>query len=367
MTTGQFRLIDFVDDMCAGRDVFLRFLRVAKDIMTVDVRVLTAGDTVGAAARFMIDNLARHVPVLEVLSREGEKARFLGVVSQRDVLRQMPPPGRSRDKGAAAALHKPLATILTRNPTSVSPETPMIQVIKTLIQVRVDMVPVLDDGDVVGIITATDIIRLLVRLDRIRRLLDEQKTGSRLADLSSGRTPDAAGFLLSALESVQNVMSRDVVCLRPQDNLKKCIEAFRAGTFRHVPVVDGQGKLLGVLSDRDVLLMLPPLESQSPKDASQGKSHLFAVDPGDPVLDAPAGECMTRDIESIPASCSVFHAARMLDKKRVGCLPVIDDGGHVQGMVTVTDIMRAVVALYSLASASESLCEKPQVLGCVGR
>jgi len=41
MTNGQFRLIDLIDDMCAGKDIFFQWVRVAEDVMTYHVKTLT--------------------------------------------------------------------------------------------------------------------------------------------------------------------------------------------------------------------------------------------------------------------------------------------------------------------------------------
>ncbi|MHC4283603.1 MAG: CBS domain-containing protein [Planctomycetota bacterium] len=87
----QYRLIDLIDDMREGKDVIFQSIRTAEDIMTYDVKTLNLDDTIETCLEFMEDNNIRHVPVMDVLTEKGEKPYFVGVVSQRDVLRQISP------------------------------------------------------------------------------------------------------------------------------------------------------------------------------------------------------------------------------------------------------------------------------------
>lgn len=91
MANVQFRLIDLIDDMCDGKDVFFRSVRVAKDVMTNDVKTLTLDDTVEVCLKFMKDKEVRHVPVMDIPTEEEGKPYFVGVVSERDMFRQVSP------------------------------------------------------------------------------------------------------------------------------------------------------------------------------------------------------------------------------------------------------------------------------------
>lgn len=89
---GRLRLIDLIDDMCAGRDVLFRWVRVAADVMTSRVKTLTLDDTVKDCLDFFQTNNVRHVCVMDVATEEeGEQAKpyFVGIVSERDVFRRI--------------------------------------------------------------------------------------------------------------------------------------------------------------------------------------------------------------------------------------------------------------------------------------
>ena len=69
----QFRLIDLLDDLFAGRDVFFKSVCLVKDMMTEDVKALTLDDTIEMCIKFMKENRVRHIPVID--SPTGEERR----------------------------------------------------------------------------------------------------------------------------------------------------------------------------------------------------------------------------------------------------------------------------------------------------
>jgi len=363
MVNGEFRLIDLIDDMCAGKDVFFRSVRVAEDVMTYHVKSLSLDDSLEACYRFMKENKVRHAPIMEVPSEGEEKPYFVGVVSERDVLRQISPyVGKiGEEETDSKALRQPLGQIITRNPKSVSPGTAMAEMIAVMVDNHVDMVPVLDNGDLVGIVTATDIIRLFVRLDAIRKLCAKEGKKRRLVDVLSGGSEEAAAALSSVLRTVGDIMVEQAVSLEEEDRLSRAMEVMQAGTFRHVPVVNKQGKLVGIVSDRDVLRHLPFPGGQRQSETETFRSRLFAVDPKEESLRLPLGHIMTREVVFVSPGDSFYDAVKRLHEMRVSCLPVVDEEKKLLGIVTVTDVMRTLLGAYRLTEKARSgaaVCSK---------
>jgi acetoin utilization protein AcuB len=355
MMTEQCRLIDLVDDMCNGRDVFFRSIRLVRDIMTANVKTLTLDDTVERCLEFMEDHQVRHVPIMDIPTEEGEKPYFVGVISQRDLFRQVSPyVGKVGEADTdSKALRQQLGRIVTRNPLSVSPETPMPEMISLMVDNRIDVVPVLADGDLVGIVTSSDIIKFFVRLDAIRQLYATSGTlgkNRRLIDLLAGGMDEAATALSSVLRKAEDIMTEDVVCLEEQDKLCKAMKAMQKGKFRHVPIVDKERRLVGIVSDRDILRHLPMCGK--PHEIQQGvfRSRLFHVDPEDPSLELLLRRIMTRDAAHVLPTCSFYKAVKILDEMKISCLPVVDEDKKLLGIVTVTDVMRGLLAAYALTA-----------------
>jgi CBS domain-containing protein len=358
MANEQFRLIDLIDDMCDGKDVFFRSVRLVKDIMNHNVKTLTLDDTVDVCFKFMKDYKVRHVPIIDVPTEKDGKPYFVGVVSQRDLFRQISPyVGKiGEEKTDLKAMRQTLGQIVTRNPKSVSPETPIQDMITIMVHDRIDSVPVLLGRDLVGIVTATDVLKLFVRLDAIEQLClkkTETEQRRRFVDLLSGDSDHAGLTLSSVLRTVKDIMIEQVACLEEQDNLAKVIEVMQMGKFRHVPVVDKQKRLVGIISDRDVLRFLPFRGSQHRSQTEIFRAELFDVDPEDASLGLPVKNIMSQEIVHVLPTCRFFDAVKMLHEMKISCLPVTNDEKELLGIVTVTDVMRGLLAAYKLTAKSE--------------
>jgi len=361
MTNDRFRLIDLIDDMCAGKDVFFQFVRAVKDIMPNNVKTLTLDDTVGKALQFMKQSGIRHVCVVDIPIGEEKKPYFVGVVSERDVFRQIPP-NTEKVKGAKTnpkILRQLLGQIVTRKPKTVSPETSIANMLSIMLDNHVDMVPVLDGEDIVSVITTADVMKLIVRFETICRLSAKPKeTGhapdkNRSADRLSAGDDNVTSLLTIVLQTVKDIMTEQLVCLGTGDKLAAVMESMKNGEFRHVPVVDEEGAMVGILSDRDVLRYLPFVGGQRLPGTGEFRSSLFHVDTRDPSLSLPISSIMTRNVTHIRPDCSFYDAVKMLQELKISCLPVVDEEKKLRGIVTVTDVMRALLGAYELA-------EKPQ-------
>ena len=356
MSSDRFRLIDLIDDMCAGKDVFFQFVRVVKDIMPNNVKTLTLDDTVGTALQFMKQSDIRHVCVVDIPIGEEKKPYFVGVVSERDIFRQISP-----DAGNdAAKITNPkvqrqlLGQIVTRKPKTVSPETSIVNMLSTMLDNHIDMMPVLDGEDLVSVVTTSDIMRLIVRFDAICRLserpdeTDIEINNSRSANQPLRDADDMTSLFTTVFQTVKNIMTEQVVCLGSDDNLAAAMDAMKNGKFRHVPIVDTEGVLVGILSDRDVLRYLPFVGGQRLPGTDVFRSSLFHVDTRDPSLSLPIKSIMTRNVTYVRQNCIFYSAVKMLHELKISCLPVVDEDKKLRGIVTVTDIMRALLNVYEL-------------------
>jgi acetoin utilization protein AcuB len=350
----RFRLIDLIDDMCAGKDVFSQFVRVVKDIMPNNVKTMTLDDTVGKAYELMRQDGIRHICVVDVPIGNEKKPYFVGVVSERDVFRQISPDiGKdTNEKNNQKVKHQLLGQIVTRKPKTVSPDTSIANMLSIMLDNHVDMVPVIDGDDLVSVVTTADIMKLIVRYEAINRLSER----SNETDLEMNKTqsdhqfygdPDDVISLFSTVfQTVKNIMTEQAVCLSEHDNLAAAMEAMKNGKFRHIPISNTEGVLVGILSDRDVLRYLPFVGGQRLPGTDVFRSSLFHIDDRDPSLKLPVTSIMTRNVTYIRQNCIFYNAVKMLHELKISCLPVVDEDKKLRGMVTVTDIMRVLLSVY---------------------
>jgi len=352
MENEQFKIIDLIEQICTEKDVCPEPMRIARDIMNTNVKTLTLDHTVNQCLQFMKGRRIRHVPVID-LPYEGEtKPYFIGVVSERDVLRlNAPDEGEDcKQKKDQRALRQLLVQIVARKPKSVSPQTPVPEVIKVMTCNHIDMVPVLDGADLVGVITTTDLIKLLFRLeDAVQKLCPKSNKDLPLFETPSKSSSKAKILYTWFHRTVQEVMTEQVISLEPQDFIARAIEVMQAEECRHIPIIDEQGKFIGLVSDRDVLRNLPYAGKRPPSAPKRFREHLFAADSWTTNSLIPLENIMVRNVSHISPSCKIREAADILCKKKISCLPVIDKQENLRGILTVTDIIRELLTAYELA------------------
>ena len=121
-------------------------------------------------------------------------------------------------------------------------------------------------------------------------------------------------------------MSRKVVSIPADDNLRIVQDIMELGRVRHLPVVR-RGELVGVVSQRDLLhaslsnVMGLPSEEQ----------NLF-------LEGVKISQVMSEPPTSIDPEASVQEAAQIMAQRKIGCLPMIEEG-KLAGIVTETDIL----------------------------
>lgn len=123
---------------------------------------------------------------------------------------------------------------------------------------------------------------------------------------------------MAAATKVEDVMSTALVTIRDTDTVGAAEAEMKLVGIRHIPVVDEQQNLIGMLSTRDVLAAL----------AKGNKS-------------VRVGEYMTRKLVSVRPDMPIPQAIDLLLEHRFGSLPVVGRDGHLIGIVTETDFLRA--------------------------
>ncbi len=132
--------------------------------------------------------------------------------------------------------------------------------------------------------------------------------------------------------TVGDLMTRDVVTLAEHEDLDLAGIIMRLGRIRHLPVVDAEGRLRGLVSHRD--LLRAQIGAGDGPGAAQAQLARVAV-----------SEVMQRDVTSVPGDRPLDEAARLMIEHKYGCLPVVDADGRLVGIVTETDFVRLTMRL----------------------
>jgi len=131
---------------------------------------------------------------------------------------------------------------------------------------------------------------------------------------------------------VGSIMTKRVVTIELDDDLQTIIQIFENVRFHHLLVVE-DGKLVGVISDRDVLKISSPFLNtvcELPRDLALLKKR--------------AHQIMTRKPVTISSGAGLEDAIQLLLRKGVSCLPVLSSSGTVEGIVTWKDLIKTYMA-----------------------
>ncbi len=120
--------------------------------MTTDLFTVNESDVIDLVASIMDWKHVRHIPV------EDDDHRLVGLVSHRLLLRHLASMRASSDNGVA------VSTVMTRNPKTVTPETPTLEVIRLMRDNQIGCLPVVEEGKLVGVVTEHDLVQIAAPL-----------------------------------------------------------------------------------------------------------------------------------------------------------------------------------------------------------
>ncbi|NNL87262.1 MAG: CBS domain-containing protein [Myxococcales bacterium] len=126
---------------------------------------------------------------------------------------------------------------------------------------------------------------------------------------------------------VADVMTRDVRTVRRNDRIAVADELMKVGSYRHIVVVDDEGRLAGVVSHRDIVY------GALAWTLGQGRAAHDKALEAYPVKDVMASEVVTVDSET-----PLRDAAAIMLERKIGCLPIVD-GGVLVGILTEGDFL----------------------------
>ncbi len=123
------------------------------------------------------------------------------------------------------------------------------------------------------------------------------------------------------------VMSRGIQTLHMMDTLEAAWNLISRKRFRHVPIINEKGYLVGVLSDRKLSREL----------LNRGKLD------ADEVMNLPIEEIMVCQVMTAQPETALAEIAEMFVKERIGCMPIINNKHQLVGMLTRSDILRTMI------------------------
>jgi acetoin utilization protein AcuB len=256
-------------------------------------------DQLALALQMMAWGDVRHLPVVS-----GDQV--LGVVSERDLLRCY------ADRGRAVAAREKVGAIMHSPAVTVGPDTDLVAAIRLVTGRKIGCLPVIEGGGLLGIVTRSDLL------------------AAEVGDAGDDVTPSTKASWEGLV--VDDVMSPQPVSVAVEASLRSALERMDQHGVRHLPIVDGERKVIGILSDRDIRTVIGnPMRTISSHDAMAR------------IESARVGPIMTPSPMTLRSGTPLGRAARVFSDHKVGVIPIVDDHDRLLGVLSYTDVLRGIL------------------------
>jgi CBS domain-containing protein len=126
------------------------------------------------------------------------------------------------------------------------------------------------------------------------------------------------------IASILRQKGSQVVSVHPRDGVASITRTLAQHRIGAVLVVENDGTVLGIVSERDIVRALAGL--------------------GESTMRMTAGQLMTRVLFTVSPQSTVCEALQLMTDRRIRHLPVLEEGGHLAGLISIGDLVKARIA-----------------------
>jgi acetoin utilization protein AcuB len=139
-------------------------------------------------------------------------------------------------------------------------------------------------------------------------------------------------------------MTRKVISIDENADILEAKEKMAANHIRHLPVVTLGNRLCGIVSDRDIRSAMP---SSVVDDSACAPTRLKKIK---------VSEIMTKNPVTLSPQYTLQDALFLVQKKKVGAFPVVDEQGILKGILSTRDLIRAFINVLGIGEPGTLLC-----------
>lgn len=272
----------------------------ARDIMTKDVICAEVPGTSEEALNLIIKNDVSGLPVIKKNTK-----KLVGIVTRSDF-------ARNPDENQ-------LALLMAKDVITTSPDTDIKEITKTFLVAGFRRLPVVEDDQLIGVITPEDIVWKAISKMNIK-------------------------------DPVVKYMLKYFPAIWRDTPIKVASEIIRLSGARALPVLDSDARLSGIVADTDFLKVAKLIESTKKSEMSGGtegdawgwdsKNIIYVTTRRLEVPDMAVSEIVTEKVISATKGTSVSECAKKMSRHKIEQVPVIDAEGKVIGLVRDIDLLR---------------------------
>lgn len=301
------------------------------DIMTRQVVSVRPDTPVARIVELLIDRALRSAPVVD------EENRVIGIITDGDLLtrgatelplalqRELSLAERAATIETLAAHPHTAADLMTPNPITLRETTPLAEAAAVMADRGLKRIPVVDAQQrLVGMVSRSDLLATVAE-------------GLRQRPATPIRQPDGAP------KTVGEIMITDVPTVQPDTPLAETLDRLLETDKRRVIVVDGERRVVGIITDGDVMRRAA---KRVRPGALRALAAWFGGGARPPGLEVAAegrtaADVMTSPVVTLPTNAPIADAVRLMMAHKIKRIPIIDADGRLVGMVGRAGVLAA--------------------------
>ncbi len=309
----------------AANTFFPRQMTV-RDVMTVEPARVETDSPASEAARLLLSSIFTGLPVVDAGGRP------VGVVTQGDLIAKGGLPLRlgllaesaQGDEEAVMATlgRKRVEEIMTAPAVIIQEDRPLTEAVDIMLTNKLKRLPVVGKGGrLVGMLSRLDIFKTVMR-----------------------EAPDWEAFraqeiTVNNLRTVKDIVRRDTRTVSPETTIDTVIRIINGNDIQCVAVVNGNGTLIGMIADSDLLHYFKP-DPEGLRALFARLAHPSGKDLAERLAATTAFDVMCSDLLTVEEDMLIEDAIRLMTEKRLKRLPVIDVAGRFKGMISRDSLLR---------------------------
>jgi CBS domain-containing protein len=266
-----------------------------KDIMKEEIVLVDKDQNIQDALKLMKKHKISRLPVVNVNSEHIRE--LVGMVTEKDIALKL---GSSK-YGNLPPSHFHVSTVMEHDPVIVNKDQNLGVVAKIMIDEKVDGMPVVNEGEVVGVLTKTSFL-----------------------EICRGRPFNAT--------NISERMKTDLITVGPNDRLVHARRCLIDNEVGRLPVLEDD-ELVGIITAKDVANAMMSFRKIVPDKYKNSRIRNLLVQ-----------DVMTQNVKTIESTGTLEDASNMMLENRYSGIPV-ENEGVVKGMITKTDLINYIVEL----------------------
>ncbi|MBI5679693.1 MAG: CBS domain-containing protein [Methanobacterium sp.] len=267
-----------------------------KDIMSGEVVVIDKDQNIHDALKLMKKHKISRLPVVNGHGRNNKE--LVGIITEKDIALRL---GSSK-YGNLPPSHFHVSTVMTPEPITIESNKNLGNAAQLIVKNKIGGIPVVDDGELVGIITKTDFVKTCQGVPYNKTLIKER-------------------------------MTTDLMTISPQERLVHARRMIIDEDVGRLLVMD-ENRLEGIITAKDIAHTMISFRKVVPDKYQPARIRNLIIE-----------DIMPQNVRTIEENVTIADASMLMIDEEFSGIPVTGENSKITGIITKTDIMKFIVEL----------------------